>query len=362
MPLNPGAFKLGSALAGNSGMARIAGEKAGGEYALTSANTQLALEKAKSARIEALAAQRQQDSDDQFADSLVTTGVAKSRDEGIAMAHIARGGYAKYDDLVTGRGKLREQGHQDTLADDLAPMPARLAASSALKKEVVSPFQTVPDEYVDMRNPDAGVQTSPNTRSQITERDTKLANPEKYRQERQTPEEIRAAAEARAMGTGGAKRELDRPQARARFEAFNDKQDEISSRATALGSDENLWKAVGAAKTLAEIPGTEGATIRARINTLVAKLTVQAVQEARDLSKTGGAYGNTNAREWEDIGQSAAAINNNMAPSAAREELLALADRVELSLHPCPAVVPGVVGAAGRPDARVLDCTQWGRA
>lgn len=310
--------------------AEIAGQQAGLKARYTSAQTEEAIERAKNEQLKARKAQREQDADDQFADSLVIAGVAKDRNHALALANIGRAGYAKYDDLVTGRGKLQEQGFQATLADELAPPEKQLAAAQGLKKEIQSPFVSVPGEFVDIRKPDAGVQASPNMASQITDRNERRTNPQKFRNEK-TPEQIKAEAEARTLGTGQAKRTLDLPQAQARFETFNAKQDEISSRALELGSNDNLWKAVGGARTLAEIPGTEGATIRAKVKTLVAKLAVQAVQEARDLSKTGGAYGNTNAREWEDIGQSAAAINDSMAPSAAREELLALADRVELA-------------------------------
>jgi hypothetical protein len=82
-------------------------------------------------------------------------------------------------------------------------------------------------------------------------------------------------------------------------------------------------------KTLAEIPGTQGARIRAQLDTLISKLSVQAVQDARDLSKTGGAYGNTSTREWESLGQSFAALNNNMHPDDLRRELAGLIEQVK---------------------------------
>lgn len=328
-------FMVGEALAGGNGFKReqafAAGQKSAADVQHISAQTQQALATANAKREEALKIQRQAEEDKKLGNNLFQLGAVDSPEQGEAAAGVIRGGFANFDNFGAGRLKIQERKNRDILGNPNALPGDQLAAAAGVKGEVQNPFMKTGDEYVDIRAPEKGVQVSPNTASEIANRNYRRDNPEKFRQTPKSVDEIRAEAEARALGTGNAKLALDFPQAQARFEAFSQKQDEIADRAKKLANEPGLGKAVGMFKSIAAIPGTEGATIRARLKTLVAKLTTQAVQEARDFSKTGGAYGNTNAREWEDIGQSAAALNENMEPSAFIEEALSLADRVELA-------------------------------
>lgn len=130
-----------------------------------------------------------------------------------------------------------------------------------------------------------------------------------------------AVAGGKTTGTGLAKRTLDLPRARAAVSATGAKWDGLSNAAKTLQADENLWAAVGLGQPIASIPGTEGAYIRAKLNTLKAKVGFAVLQDLRDNSKTGGAVGNVSNQENVYLQNALAALDANLAPEDFREQL-----------------------------------------
>lgn len=288
-----------------------------------SAQTQEALERAKLHQLDGKEKQRKFLAKGRIGDAALAMGIAKTAEEATALGDYAMADLADLPQMVTARGGLQEQGNRDILADASLPLADRLAAGNAIKGEATSPFMAVPGEYIDARDPTLAVNR---TQGNIDSTNARLITANRPVNAPKTPDQIRDEARAKAEGAGLGKRTLDLPQAKARFISNNAKQDTVINRAEKLAADEELWKGTGLYKKLSEIPGTQGARIRAQLRTLVSQLTVQAVQDARDLGKTGGAYGNTNAREWEDLGQSFAALNTDMHPDDLRAELAVLVD------------------------------------
>lgn len=133
-------------------------------------------------------------------------------------------------------------------------------------------------------------------------------------------------AGAKTTGTGMAKRQLDLPRAQAAVAATGAKWDGLRNVAQTLQADEDLWSAVGLGQPIASIPGTEGARIRAQINTLKAKVGFAVLQDLRDNSKTGGAVGNVSNQENVYLQNALAALDANLAPEDFREQLQILID------------------------------------
>jgi len=171
-------------------------------------------------------------------------------------------------------------------------------------------------------------------------------------------------AGGKKLGTGMAQRTLDLPRARTALTANNAKWDGLTNVAKTLQADENLWSAVGLGRPIASIPGTEGARIRAQINTLKAKVGFAVLQDMREASKTGGALGNISNQENVYLQNALAALDANLAPEDFREQLQILIDYAEgakqrmsdafLETYPemgqAPAA-PAVPGAAPAPAA-----------
>lgn len=135
-----------------------------------------------------------------------------------------------------------------------------------------------------------------------------------------------AVAGGKTTGTGLAKRALDLPRAKAAVAATDAKWNSLLNTAATLQSDENLWSAVGLGQPIASIPGTEGARIRASINTLKAKVGFAVLQDMRDNSKTGGALGQVSNQENQYLQNALAALDANLAPEDFREQLQILID------------------------------------
>ncbi len=67
----------------------------------------------------------------------------------------------QFDKVEQALASSQNQGFRGTLGDQNADPNARLAAASGASGKLVSPFEQVPGEYVDVRNPGAGVQETP---------------------------------------------------------------------------------------------------------------------------------------------------------------------------------------------------------
>ncbi len=128
-------------------------------------------------------------------------------------------------------------------------------------------------------------------------------------------------AGAKTKAVGEAKRELDLPAAKSRLASFTKKASDAGNLAREIQGNESLWQSVGPTQVIAAIPGTEGAKIRAQVRTLKSKLTLGALQELRDNSKTGGALGNVSNRDLIVLEDQVAALDANLSVGDFRQQL-----------------------------------------
>lgn len=138
-----------------------------------------------------------------------------------------------------------------------------------------------------------------------------------------------AIAGGKTEGVGQAKRTLDLPTAKVRVAATDQKLNSLSDLAKQLQGDENLWKAVGPGQAISMIPGTDGARIRAQLNTLKSKVGFAVLQDMRDSSKTGGALGNISNQENKYLQNALSALDANLSPKDFRDQLQVLIDYVD---------------------------------
>lgn len=240
---------------------------------------------------------------------------AEALRSGQGMGDIVAGNFGNsFQAAVAGHGAVQEQGFQKTLGDALAPAADRLAASSALKEQVQGPLQTLgANTYYDV--------TQPNPEAKTTQVGESVIDRNQRGPVVKTPEQIRAEAEARATGTGMAKRTLDYPQAKLRMASVDEKFDRMTSAVDRVANDEALWAAVGFGKPLSQISGTAAARVRAFLTTLQSQIGFAVLQDMRDSSKTGGALGNISDRENMYLQNNLAAITSDLAPEDLREQL-----------------------------------------
>lgn len=326
-------FKLGEALAGGNQSSRDSafyqGQKAATESQHLSAQTQEALARANSEQIKARAAQKEQDEALKLGENLFTLGVVDTPEKGNALASAMRGGFAKYSDATQGALRLQEKDFRTTLGDPHAPIGDQLAASAGIKGESPTPA---------ISNFNYGETLTPEQRTRFND----FSQPPKFVSAGGVPVNARTGAPvvpvgtvaqnaaaitgAKTEATGLAKRTLDLPAANLRAASSDAKFQGLSDSATTLLKDDKLWEAVGLAKSIAAIPGTEGAYIRAKLNTLKAKVGFAVLQDMRDSSKTGGALGQVSDQENKYLQNAIAALDENLAPADFREQLQVLVD------------------------------------
>lgn len=99
----------------------------------------------------------QQQARGRFKNDLVTDGTRESRASVISDGAIAALG-DNFDKIEDALGKDQGQGFRTTLGDPNADAAARLAASAGLTGKIPSPYEQVPDNYVDITHPGTGPQ------------------------------------------------------------------------------------------------------------------------------------------------------------------------------------------------------------
>lgn len=341
---------LGELLGGGDGIARqnafYKGQMSHATVDHLSAQTQAAMEQA---RLTQVTAKQKQDEEEQklnLADSLLKIGVAKTPEEASAYANIARGGFANFPQLTQGRGELQTQGFRGTLADPNAPLADRLGASSGIQGKVqVHPEDDKPTPAISNYNFET---TLPNDQAKAGFRG--YAQPDKiitaggvpYSVSRQPGAAPRAVVDpsvvaantgaitgAKTQAAGEAKRTLDLPAATQRLANSTAKFDRMEKIIDKLSTNENLWKAVGTAKSIAAIPGTEGADLRAMLNTLRSQVGFAVLQDLRDNSKTGGAVGNVSDYEQQLLQNNLVSLDDKMSVPAMREQLANLKEYLQ---------------------------------
>jgi hypothetical protein len=134
-------------------------------------------------------------------------------------------------------------------------------------------------------------------------------------------------AEAKTLGSGQAKRQLDLPQARSRMAATDAKMDRLATAAQSILDDDGLWQAVGLGRGLSVIPSGAGARVRAKIENIQSQAGLAVLQDMRDNSKTGGAVGQVSNFEQQLFQNNLAPLGNlNVSPEDYRRAVQALLD------------------------------------
>lgn len=118
-----------------------------------------------------------------------------------------------------------------------------------------------------------------------------------------------------------AQRALDVPSAFALHSQTTQNFTRLYDAVTTLEANEDLWKAVGLAQSMALIPGQDGADVRAAITNIKSQVGFMVLQDMRNASKTGGALGQVSEKENELLQANLAALDVNMSPKAFRQSL-----------------------------------------
>jgi hypothetical protein len=131
-----------------------------------------------------------------------------------------------------------------------------------------------------------------------------------------------ALAEGKDTGKRIAAQKADYPLVRYSLEQNNLNVAEQNKLLDELINDEKLWQAVGPTQLISAIPGTQGAYIRGKLDTLGNKVMLSTLINLRAMSKTGGAVGNVSDREGDTMRGSQGAITNfNLMAGDMRQEL-----------------------------------------
>lgn len=339
-----------------------------------SAQTEDALTNARVNQAKAMQTEAENNARSEIAALNARNGIDYTKPDPNMMTQFALGGLAPaLPQLNTYQTGVQEYHNRETLGSETSTPQQQLLAAGAIKGEVQNPYQSVgPKGYVDLRNPDAvpaqvpggggddtptgkdyatlmalggpdspagkifmdvkrqqyatvdvgGVPTQ--TRRGATPTQTALATPEEVAAN--AAAKSGAVANAAALGKGMAGRILDAPQAKSRHGASLAGWDGMIRYANDINANEDLWKAAGLAKSIAAVPGFEGAKIRAQGNTLKNKIALTVLTDLRNASKTGGALGNVSDKDISLLENNIAALNDNLSPADYREQLGILID------------------------------------
>lgn len=143
---------LGASLAG------IDREGAFNEGRLRTAQTENALMLARKHQLANVAAEAEAEARARMTDELAKAGVKNPEMLGTALA----GGYGNFDQVTQGGLNIQEQGFRDTLGNPTADPNAQFAAGQGVQGKMLNPYDAVgAGDYVDIRNPDAGLKPTP---------------------------------------------------------------------------------------------------------------------------------------------------------------------------------------------------------
>lgn len=331
-----GMQKIGSLLFG--GAERMRG-RAYEEGRLNTAKTEEALATAKSKQLEATARANAQRAGEKFKQNYIATESGKGRDpKEVAIEAefigdmLISGSASDYHAAMQGRGEQQEFGFRETLADTDVDAPTRLQAGHAIQGKVSPDLAAVGTHgVVDLTKedqtliPGQGKRTTaienfeynnalpPEQRGSFapfvrTDQMVDTTNPRAARNpitgvttQVVTPDE---AAQGEAAVTGAKKTaeevvklRKDYPQTKLTlgrmFQDIGAQDQQIAE----IGKQRKLWQSFGLGQKIASIPGTDGANIRALVETLQSQLMLNTLISLRAMSKTGGAVGNVSDRE-----------------------------------------------------------------
>lgn len=142
------------------------------------------------------------------------------------------------------------------------------------------------------------------------------------------PERAGKVTEARKKAELRVARQAAFPKLEGAFQSALAKSDVVSSTIDEVLPRVSIATA-GFASILGAIPGTPAADLRANIDTILANIGFEELQEMRDNSPTGGALGQVAVRELELLQATRANILNSQSPTQLRRNLLKLKTQVK---------------------------------
>lgn len=340
-----GAQKIGSLLFG--GAKRIRSE-AYEEGRLNTAKTEDALANARLNQMKATAASNAERAKEKWKADYIAIESTKpgadpkevaSRAEFIGNMIIGGTG-SDYHNIMQGQGEQQDINLRDTLADPDAPRETAHAAGSAIQGKLlprIAPVGThgtenLLDEEPTLTIPPGGGNLSTHAKDYNFREQLSRENPSGVptfdsivRADRvftaggvpmsvpgvnpdgRGPRELVSAEDvagnkevtADAAKTGQERAKLRAAYPTAKFARDRTQQDitAMNDQAMEIAKNEKTWQAFGLTRPIAAIPGTEGANIRALVQTLQSKLMLNTLLNLRAMSKTGGAVGNVSDRE-----------------------------------------------------------------
>lgn len=121
---------------------------------LRTAQTESAIQQAQERQLKNIAAEAQAAAIERVRRTEAAAGIDQ-----VPLADIMESGYGNFDQAMGGRLKGQEHGFRETLADPEAAGADRFLAGQGVQGKVLNPFDMVGGaEYVDLRNPDAGLE------------------------------------------------------------------------------------------------------------------------------------------------------------------------------------------------------------
>lgn len=123
---------------------------------LRTAQTENAILQAQERQLRNIAAETRAATEERVRRTEAEHGIDK-----VPLADIMGAGYGNYDQVMSGRLKGQEHGFRGTLANPEASGTDRFLAAQGVQGKVLNPFDMVGQaEYADLRNPDAGLNTT----------------------------------------------------------------------------------------------------------------------------------------------------------------------------------------------------------
>lgn len=352
-----GAESIGFLLGGGSKMLR---QQAFEEGRLNTAKTEQALSAAREMRLKAQAAATKQREAERFEEVAIANGMPPAQAALIGNLMRSEGG-ADFSAGMTGLETGQEMDFRDIVADPTKSAVERLRAGQGIQGKVTGDFgpigaHGVVDLTKDVQElivPPGGGGASTAVKnyeySQSLPPDERSAFNEYVRADRiinaggvpyvapgfggggaaraaVDPEQVAANAASIAggkrLGTTVAVQKADYPMVRYTLNQNKLNIAEANKVAMELLADDKLWQSVGPTAIIANIPGTQGAYLRGKLDVLGNKTMLQTLINLRAMSKTGGAVGNVSDREGETMRAAIAAITSqNIMAGDMRKEL-----------------------------------------
>lgn len=402
-----GAAQIGFLLGGG---AKHMKQQAFDEGRLNTAKTEEALANAQTTQLKAKAAAASQRAAEKFKNDYIATESGKGRppEEVAAEAELIgnlliAGTGADYYASMQGQGARQKRGLVDTAADVETDPETRTRALGALHEQPYADLMGVSGTggYTDITAEEPTVTIPPGGGGDSMSSHGKDFN---FRKSLTTPEDValfdQIVRQDRVVSAGGvpsvvpginptrqparpvvdpttvatnagdiarekklgglmAARAVDYPQTKFTLDQSKLALKAQNELANELLADDKLWQTVGPTQLISKIPGTEGAYLRAKKDTLLNKVMLATLLNLRAMSKTGGAVGNVSDREGETMRMAQAALSQDIMAGDFRKELQRLvAYNAELEKNLDTAfnntydvqgnpVAPGTAAAAG---------------